>query len=208
MGKNYIRSLTSIVLIAIATIGVKNKLERPEINEARASFITGKKSKYVARLLNNLQIERIEIPFNTINEFVNLSTSCTARDYLNLADSIVDRYASNQHVCRHQAMTAFEVYKKLININKRNELNRKIRLAAELGGLKEHFRGHMWLELLEEGKWIGYETTKKTPILNPEEIKKFSDEDRARRSTINASAPQYVTHPGTLDFYVLQQPNK
>jgi hypothetical protein len=94
----------------------------------------------------------------------------------------------------------------LVKKNNRVDLLPKVRLAARYGGLETNLLGHVWIQLLEEGRWTGFETTDETPSLRVQDVKSYSKSSLEQRSRIDDLwEPHYVTSPGTNRYHVFEQ---
>ena len=94
-----------------------------------------------------------------------------------------------------------EVYKSLIEKAGKKDLINCIRTAYD--------KEHNWIEVLEGGEWVKYETMHKTPKLTKETVRKYSDLTESQRTYLNGNPnrkAQIVCHAGTnfhptLDAY-------
>lgn len=126
--------------------------------------------------------------------------SLDARDYLNLSNSVVYMYKSEEDVCKDMADTTFDFYQKLIKANGRDDLEDKIRILY--GSSKKS--SHIWLEFQEKGVWVPYESFKSlgTPPLSLDTVKEYSKSTLKEKSNINIEVNvEYVSIAGTQIIY-------
>lgn len=104
------------------------------------------------------------------------------RDFINLANSIAYQHAEKGHVCRHYAEATMDVYQRLIEKWRRADLSGAVRKVA----IDDHPEGsHMWLEILEGGEWVPYESFNGTSRLSGATVKEYSRRTKERKGRIN-----------------------
>ena len=134
----------------------------------------------------------LNLPFNKVkikseqehlNKFYSTDQSLDARDYLNLSNSVVNMYKSEEDVCKDMTDTTFDFYQTLIEANGRADLEDKIRIAS---GASEEL-GHMWLEIQEKETWVPYESFAYlgTPPLSLKIVKEYSQRTIKRKANLN-----------------------
>lgn len=135
----------------------------------------------------------------------NIPQNFIALDYLNLSSMIVHHYSGGSGVCRDFSKEIFNTYKKLIKENNRKDLEDNIRLSAGLRAYSLKTKGHQWIEIKHQGKWITYEATSLTPELGIEQIKKYSKNTLEQKMDLVGNDSKIVkivqTFNGTAIFY-------
>ncbi len=179
-----IKKPSKFIIDCLLIFIVANQLSHPAVlSVATTRFAKGKTSEKIQIVSKDLYI----------NQFLFLGPSLNARDYLNLSSSIVHKYAKEEHICRHFANATYDVYQILIKNNYRTDLSDKVRIAATIE--------HEWLNILEDEKWIPYESTYPTPSLSKDNIEIYSDKSKLVKSFINTKkGAEVVTIPGTKTF--------
>ncbi len=179
-----IKKPSKFIIDCLLMFIVANQLSHPAVlSVATTRFAKGKTSEKIQIVSKDLYID----------QFLFLDPSLDSRDYLNLSSSIVHKYAKDEHVCRHFANATYDIYQSLIKNNHRTDLSDKVRIVATIE--------HEWLDILENGKWVPYESTYPTPPLSKGNIKIYSDKSKLVKSFINTeNGAEVVTIPGTKTF--------
>ena len=179
-----IKKPSKFIIDCLLMFIVANQLSHPAVlSVATTRFAKGKTSEKIQIVSKDLYID----------QFLFLDPSLDSRNYLNLSSSIVHKYAKDEHVCRHFANSTYDVYQNLIKNNYRTDLSDKVRMAATTD--------HQWLEILENEKWVPYESTYPTPPLSKDDIGVYSDKSKLVKSFINTeNSAEVVTIPGTKTF--------
>ena len=126
---------------------------------------------------NSIQIDTVDI-----QELDAVSEQLGTRDYVNWANGIAHELREPYQHCRELTDATLEVSLSAMEQLGDRELAQNVRAAAylPLGEI-----GHQYLEILEGGEWVPYETTQFTPHLSPDEIRPYSEESRDDKSQIN-----------------------
>ena len=179
-----IKKPSKFIIDCLLMFIVANQLSHPAVlSVATTRFAKGKTSEKIQIVSKDLYID----------QFLFLDPSLDSRNYLNLSSSIVHKYAKDEHVCRHFANSTYDVYQNLIKNNYRTDLSDKVRMAATTD--------HQWLEILENEKWVPYESTYPTPPLSKDDIEVYSDKSKLVKSFINTeNSAEVVTIPGNKTF--------
>lgn len=125
--------------------------------------------------LSSQWLVNIKVPEETLAAYGELPREFTARDYLNLANSLVHtkgkvKERSRGYACLDLSLETYHVFRELVRRNQRKDLEKNVRFV---GGFSPKV-GHAWLEICEEGKYIPYETTVETPELDVSDIPTYS----------------------------------
>lgn len=144
-------------------------------------------------LQSTLPESRIRIGSEEVDGLDSVVSELDVRDFVNIANSSVYQHAEKHHVCRHYAEATMEVYHRLIDTWKRADLSGTVRLVAT----DDHPEaGHMWLEILEEGEWVPYESFNGTSKLSGATVKEYSRRTKERKGIING-----VENPRDAAFF-------
>src|SRR3989344_3674838 len=156
--------------IRVAPLIIGNQTVYPEvlINWAKSWNING-----VPRINTN----NVEIP-DLGNSYLD------ARNYLDLANSIVHQNIVKDAVCRDYAKATLEVYKRSIEQAGKKDLINCVQSA---------FDGeHNWLGIREGREWVKYETMHKTPELTPKTVRAYSSSTEDQKTFLNGNPNRKV----------------
>ena len=135
-------------------------------------------------------------------ELSNLENkSFDARNYLDLANSIVHQNVLEGAVCRDYVKATLEIYERLIKQAEKDYLIDCIESVYD--------RDHNWIGVREGGEWVKYETMHKTPSLTIDNVREHSNSTERQREYLNGNPNRKahsVCHPNsnchsTLDAY-------
>ena len=124
-----------------------------------------------------------------------------ARNYLDLANSIVHQNALEGAVCRDYTKATLEIYKRLIEKAGKEDLINCVESVYD--------SSHNWIVIREGGEWVKYESMHKTPILSIENVREHSNSTESSRTFLNGNPDRKAhsvcysnsnCHP-TLDAY-------
>lgn len=200
IGKDFLECLVAFAIL--------NQVAHPVVLSFSMGIFARKQSPWKIQIISKDQY---------VDQFRFLDPSLDARDYLNLSNSIVHQYAREKntkresiyermYICMIFADSTHDVYQTLVKNNFRNDLSDKVRMAGTTLGEGEG--GHLWLEILENGEWVPYESVPYTPPLSEETVKTYSQKTKPIKSILGTSegvGAEVLTIPGTEFFYPLPQ---
>ncbi len=129
-----------------------------------------------------------EISEEDLHSYDKLPKSFVALDYLNIANGIVHSNNTSFYNCKDYSQATIDTYHKLIEQNSREDLKKDVRLALET---PKEGEGHVWLQVRKESEWVEFEPGYYSPVLNPEEVKEYSDE------TLRMKIQTFADHPAS-----------
>lgn len=177
--KKFAKGLGYIILI--------NQLAKPIAITVASNFSS------LINTPNKASISELEF-----NPQIKTDSSFSTLDYLNLASYLTHHnLEENEKVCRFTANSTFDLYKKLIKRDEREDLESKIKLCMgiNING------GHEWIEYLSKSSqnWKTYETTTKMEKLDISLFKYYSNS--IKNEKLNFDWKDAQTIPGTKIFY-------
>lgn len=126
-------------------------------------------------------------------------------DYVNLSNMLINNEGEGYGVCRDYAVETLTIYNQLIEENGRGDLEGKIRLVCGTYGYTYKNKGHMWVEVYKDDKWLRYESTDPTPNMSLEDIPEYSEKNLKQKQDLNGEDELIVemmkTFKGTQVFY-------
>ena len=138
---------------------------------------------------DNIQVESKE---DTIDALI-VNDDLDARDFLNLSSSVVYRFSGKDTTCRYLSEAIYDFYIDLVKKKGKDDFLNKVRFVGDLP-----MDGHCWLQILENDKWVDYETQQWTKTLTIDNVKKYSDDTRLERRDVNTDEDvHFKTIPGT-----------
>lgn len=138
----------------------------------------------------------VKIPAKEIASRSRLPKEFTARDYLNLGNSIVQQYSHVNELCKPMSDRTFTVYEELTSANERDDLKEKVRLAIEYPDGTTGY--HVWLQVFENNDWVNYEPLQGTKKLDIGQVQQYSAQTRDAKAELEQPAtPSFYSNPGT-----------
>lgn len=134
----------------------------------------------------------LKVDKKSIERYKNLPKEFDALDYLNLASSIVHNKCNGRGKCLDYAFATYDVGRRLIKQNSRNDLRKKIRLVGGVSYTGKMCEGHEWLEVKINKVFVPFEATNYTPTLGLDEIRSYSKQSINEKRQINCK-PQIFT---------------
>ena len=143
--------------------------------------------------------EKIMIPDAELGAYRG-ETGFSAREYLSVASGLVHAYDNEDAYCKEYTSATMGVYKKLLDLNGRRDLEDDVRIA--LTSLNKE--GHIWLQVRDGNGWIDYEPIQYTPKLLLEDVPDYSEMSRDQKALTDADGLQgWASFPGTKIVYPL-----
>lgn len=138
-----------------------------------------------------------KLPSNKLKGYWNLPNQFGVLDYLNISNSLI--HPGEKHwVCRHFTSATYNTYKTLVNVNKRDDLVKKVNMAISKG------RGwsHAFLEY-EERRIFRYEPMLFTPPLAIGDVKAYSRNTKEDKMKTNCHGGKIIARskPGENKVY-------
>lgn len=134
----------------------------------------------------------LKVDKKSIERYKNLPEEFDALDYLNLASSIVHNKSKGNQKCLDYAFATYDVYRRLIKQNDRNDLRKKIRIVGGVPYTGKMGEGHEWLEVEINKVFVPFEATNYTPTLGLDEIRSYSKQSLNEKRQIDCK-PQILT---------------
>jgi hypothetical protein len=159
---------------------------------------------------------RVEVNCQEIKKRNNLPKYLSARDYVNLASSIVHNTPHGLCQCIDYSKCIFDTYQDLARENNRSDLEKSIRIA--FGTDLEFARPyHIWIDIEESGEFVPYESTNETPHLETDKIMAYSITSLEEKSNLDinkinmkrflvSSPGEQNLHP-TIELYLSKEGN-
>lgn len=129
----------------------------------------------IGSLFSKMWVSEMRIEEKKLDQYSNLPANLTTQDYLNISRAIVHNYSSKKinKDCKNYAVSTHDVYSKLVQLNKREDLKKDVQVAI---GMQDNW-GHMMLQFKdsENSKSEFYETAVNiTGLPRPEYVGLYS----------------------------------
>lgn len=123
----------------------------------------------------------------------HLPRDAIARDYLNVANGVVNAYVKSNARCKEFTQGTLERYAAIVVADGRPDLLDDVRIAASVSDPEPH----VWLQVREE-RWNDYDPMQYTPPLTAENAAIYSEQSRVLKEQFEAPTEvQMVGIPGT-----------
>ncbi len=118
------------------------------INQLAGGLLTSTLSAYSPR---------VETRLEEFLRYQSLSPNANALEYTNAANELVHAKASEGCDCKDYALATFITYSQLIEKDKRDDLEKKLRIVSAIPSVSEE-AAHVWLEVEQNGEFTPYES--------------------------------------------------